>query len=777
MKKITSLLLVLIAALGMKAQDPNLATDYNLVKSFTTGGDIDLAIGTQALSIKAYETGNKIQQPLFPATTPEEISGWIAFQGVKGDGDKGWWNRSGKGLYSYNGPRSAAVYGESLTLGSIVAFTCDQDAANVMTLTNGNGEADGTFSYQLSEDGKTYFCTITENNGYVGFCGNKSSGYIKNIAIYQPKKPVSVPTAPTWDFGALYKKHGNKAMVTYTDETITLGGADCNICTGDYEGLAMQGADKWITYQTGGLYNLNGGGRNLGILNLKKDQIVTIIADAECLTLKNDESTAIQSSVKNTDGKYVYTYIMVADAALVVNMARNYTLFSINIETPDPNANIPVTGITLNKSTAEVTVGMTVNLLSATISPVNATDKSIVWSSSNEAVATVDNGVVTGKTIGTATITAKAGEVTASCEITVKEKANKSFWDFASLYEKLGNKKTMTYAINTIKVGNIDCEYGIGEYEGLAMQAAGGWMLYSSGGLYQGNGGGRNIGVLDLEAGQIVTIIANNSTCLTLVDATTASQISIETTDNKSTYTYVMNTDGILALNMTRYYTLFSINVEDARELTLTEGADFTASGVYSSATYTREIAADTYGTICLPFAPDAETLENYSFFRLESEEEGALNFVEEATPAANTPYLYCLKEGKEATAITGGVTTVSSTMNDIVAGDWTMKGSFTNQTIATAEADTKYYGYAPANNKVVKANKTLTILPYRAYFTAPKDAANVRVRISRGDETTAIDNAQLTIDNSQLIYDLQGRRVESMTKGIYIVNGKKVIF
>ena len=777
MKKITSLLLVLIAALGMKAQDPNLATDYNLVKSFTTGGDIDLAIGTQALSIKAYETGNKIQQPLFPATTPEEISGWIAFQGVKGDGNKGWWNRSGKGLYSYNGPRSAAVYGESLTLGSIVAFTCDQDAANVMTLTNGNGEADGTFSYQLSEDGKTYFCTITENNGYVGFCGNKSSGYIKNIAIYQPKKPVSVPTAPTWDFGALYKKHGNKAKVTYTDETIKLGGADCNICTGDYEGLAMQGADKWITYQTGGLYNLNGGGRNLGILNLKKDQIVTIIADAECLTLKNDESTAIQSSVKNTDGKYVYTYIMVADAALVVNMARNYTLFSINIETPDPNANIPVTGITLNKSTAEVTIGMTVNLLSATISPVNATDKSIVWSSSNEAVATVDNGVVTGKTIGTATITAKAGEVTASCEITVKEKANKSFWDFASLYEKLGNKKAMTYAINTIKVGNIDCEYGIGEYEGLAMQAAGGWMLYSSGGLYQGNSGGRNIGVLDLEAGQIVTIIANNSTCLTLVDATTASQISIETTDDKSTYTYVMNTDGILALNMTRNYTLFSINVEDARELTLTEGADLTASGVYSSATYTREIAADTYGTICLPFEPDAETLENYSFFRLESEEEGALNFVEEATPAANTPYLYCLKEGKGATAITGGVTAVSTTMNDIVAGGWTMKGSFTNQTIATAETDTKYYGYAPANNQVVKANKTLTILPYRAYFTAPKDAANVRVRITRGDETTAIDNAQLTIDNSQLIYDLQGRRVESMTKGIYIVNGKKVIF
>ena len=257
--------------------------------------------------------------------------------------------------------------------------------------------------------------------------------------------------------------------------------------------------------------------------------------------------------------------------------------------------------------------------------------------------------------------------------------------------------------------------------------------------------------------GSVETPISEEFTLYELTD------IKVSAGSNKNYFDYVL---------------ICRVGDAPVRELVVTEGEDFAPEyDAYTSATYIRAIAEGVYGTICLPFAPDAETLESYSFFRLESEEEGALNFVEEATPAANTPYLYCLKEGKEATAITGGVTTVSSTMNDIVAGDWTMKGSFTNQTIATAEADTKYYGYAPANNQVVKANKTLTILPYRAYFTAPKDAANVRVRITRGDETTAIDNVQFTIDNSQLIYDLQGRRVESMTKGIYIVNGKKVIF
>ena len=47
-----------------------------------------------------------------------------------------------------------------------------------------------------------------------------------------------------------------------------------------------------------------------------------------------------------------------------------------------------------------------------------------------------------------------------------------------------------------------------------------------------------------------------------------------------------------------------------------------------------------------------------------------------------------------------------------------------------------------------------------------------------RGGNTTGIDNSQFAIDNSQLIiYDLMGRKVNTMEKGgMYIVNGKKVI-
>lgn len=213
-----------------------------------------------------------------------------------------------------------------------------------------------------------------------------------------------------------------------------------------------------------------------------------------------------------------------------------------------------------------------------------------------------------------------------------------------------------------------------------------------------------------------------------------------------------------------------------ARELVAVEGENLASTGTYTSATYTRAIAAGAYGTICLPFAPDAASLENYTFFKMESAADGVISFVEEKAPVANTPYIYCLNDGKEATAITGGVTVVSATMNDVVDGDWTMKGSFTTQSIVTEGADAKYYGYVAAQNKIVKANKTLGVKPYRAYFTAPVDAAAVALRVTRGDETTEISVADLDVESATVIYDLAGRRVEKMERGIYIVNGKKVV-
>ena len=80
---------------------------------------------------------------------------------------------------------------------------------------------------------------------------------------------------------------------------------------------------------------------------------------------------------------------------------------------------VPVTGITIDQgATAEVEEGKTITL-TATVQPDNATDKTVTWSSSNDAIATVANGAVTGVTPGEVVITAKAGDKTATCTVTV----------------------------------------------------------------------------------------------------------------------------------------------------------------------------------------------------------------------------------------------------------------------------------------------------------------------------------------------------------------------
>ncbi len=104
-----------------------------------------------------------------------------------------------------------------------------------------------------------------------------------------------------------------------------------------------------------------------------------------------------------------------ATSANAVNDAATIKLFVKYEEV------IPVTGVSLDKNTITLETGET-ETLTATISPDNATNKQVTWTSSDSSVATVSNGVVTAVGAGTATITASAGEgVTATCSVTVTE--------------------------------------------------------------------------------------------------------------------------------------------------------------------------------------------------------------------------------------------------------------------------------------------------------------------------------------------------------------------
>ncbi|GHV66614.1 hypothetical protein FACS1894199_10410 [Bacteroidia bacterium] len=79
---------------------------------------------------------------------------------------------------------------------------------------------------------------------------------------------------------------------------------------------------------------------------------------------------------------------------------------------------VAVTDITLNKAALTLSISSS-ETLTATVLPTDATDKTVTWSSSDDSKATVANGVVTAVAAGSATITAKAGEKTATCVVTV----------------------------------------------------------------------------------------------------------------------------------------------------------------------------------------------------------------------------------------------------------------------------------------------------------------------------------------------------------------------
>ncbi len=91
---------------------------------------------------------------------------------------------------------------------------------------------------------------------------------------------------------------------------------------------------------------------------------------------------------------------------------------------------VAVTGVTLAPTSATLTLGETETVtLTANVLPAEATDKSVTWSSSDEAVATVTDGVVTAVAAGTATITVTTtdGAKTATCAVTVAAPAASTY--------------------------------------------------------------------------------------------------------------------------------------------------------------------------------------------------------------------------------------------------------------------------------------------------------------------------------------------------------------
>lgn len=182
-------------------------------------------------------------------------------------------------------------------------------------------------------------------------------------------------------------------------------------------------------------------------------------------------------------------------------------------------------------------------------------------------------------------------------------------------------------------------------------------------------------------------------------------------------------------------------------------------------------------GTIYLPFAlKEEKATEMGKFYELTSYDGSTVSMTSVASTKANTPYMF--KPAK---------ITLSAEMVDVkkdvpaspTAGGITFKGTYESKSIVS-DGSTQYYCFmadGEKDGKFVHVTGTpVTVSPYRAYMVKSGASARDLDVIIDGFATgvSVVKDIRSKMDN--VFYDLSGRRVMYPTKGLYIVNGKKVI-
>lgn len=193
--------------------------------------------------------------------------------------------------------------------------------------------------------------------------------------------------------------------------------------------------------------------------------------------------------------------------------------------------------------------------------------------------------------------------------------------------------------------------------------------------------------------------------------------------------------------------------------------------------TLTRSIAANQWGTIVLPFALTQAQLQAAfcNDMKLKQMSDGTSSTEVKLSDAtalnANEPYLI-----RVATAFTSatieGVTIVPPTDPKKTVNAVTFQGTYSSMNIPAGA----FFLYDNQLYKATGEGTPNTINPMRGYFTVA-DIGNARLRIVFDDsETTAVQSVATESQQTEQVFDLQGRRVIAPAKGLYIVNGKKVV-
>ena len=218
--------------------------------------------------------------------------------------------------------------------------------------------------------------------------------------------------------------------------------------------------------------------------------------------------------------------------------------------------------------------------------------------------------------------------------------------------------------------------------------------------------------------------------------------------------------------------------------LVLEDSKDFVAYEPFAAkaASYSRPVKEGTiWATLCLPFEVSLDN-QNFRAFKFLSADEGT-GTVEleeiEASIVAGTPVIIKMKDGATQLSISEADKAIAKDVqtSETANGNYQLQGLYTQKMFSK---DTDNNCYIVKGSKLMNPAKLLGTStefvgskPFRAYMADNSSAPAAGARmfsISVGGSTTAIEQLESTADSKAEYYDLQGRRLQNLQKGVNIV-------
>ena len=208
--------------------------------------------------------------------------------------------------------------------------------------------------------------------------------------------------------------------------------------------------------------------------------------------------------------------------------------------------------------------------------------------------------------------------------------------------------------------------------------------------------------------------------------------------------------------------------------LELTDGKPFKAPAAFTAtaAKFTKEVTDAEYATMVIPFAanlPSGVTAKN-----LTGVSGTTITTTDAATLAANQPVLIHADAGNYDFTATDA--SIAATGDGLVTNGL-LNASYSGTTAAVNDRNYVLQNSAEYGVNFYQVKGTAaTMLPFRAYLVTPTTEAPV-LFLDFGNEVTGINDVRSKMaDVRGEVYNLNGQRVTQPSKGLYIVNGKKVV-